>query len=57
MNAVFYTAYSCLQASLSSLFINNYGYTELEAGLIHILFGVGCFVASLLSCKFVHFLV
>ncbi len=51
VNAFFYTAYSCLQASLSSLFINIYGYTELEAGLIYIPFGVGCFVASLLSCK------
>lgn len=49
--AVFYTAYSCLQASLSSLFINIYGYRELEAGLIYIPFGVGCFIASLLSCK------
>ena len=51
VNAVFYTAYSCLQASLSSLFINIYGYKELEAGLIYIPFGVGCFVASLLSSK------
>ena len=51
VNAVFYTAYSCLQASLSSLFINIYGYRELEAGLVYIPFGVGCFVASLLSSK------
>lgn len=50
-NAVFYTAYCCLQASLSSLFIKIYGYRELEAGLIYIPFGVGCFIASLLSCE------
>lgn len=54
VNAVFYTAYSCLQASLSSLFINIYGYRELEAGLIYIPFGVGCFIASLLSSKLRH---
>ena len=54
VNAVFYTAYSCLQASLSSLFINIYGYRELEAGLIYIPFGVGCFVASLLSSKLLY---
>ncbi len=52
--AVFYNAYSCLQASLSSLFINIYGYRELEAGLIYIPFGVGCFTASLLSSKLRH---
>lgn len=51
VNAVYYTAYSCLQASLSSLFINIYGYRELEAGLIYIPFGVACFIASLLSSK------
>lgn len=56
VNAVFYTAYSCLQASLSSLFISIYGYRELEAGLIYIPFGVGCFIASLLSSKLRHFL-
>ncbi len=51
INGVFYSAYCCLQASLSSLFISIYGYRELEAGLIYIPFGVGCFVASLLSSK------
>ena len=54
VNAIFYTAYSCLQASLSSLFIDIYGYSELEAGLIYIPFGVGCFIASLLSGKLRH---
>ena len=54
VNAVFYTAYCCLQASLSSLFITIYGYKELEAGLVYMPFGVGCFIASLLSCKLRH---
>jgi len=56
VNAFFHTVYSCLQASLSSLFINIYSYSELEAGLIYIPFGVGCFVASLLSCRSLRFL-
>lgn len=51
INGVFYAAYCCLQASLSSLFINIYGYRELQAGLVYIPFGVGCFIASLLSSK------
>ncbi|OAL28876.1 hypothetical protein AYO20_09356 [Fonsecaea nubica] len=49
INGVFYSAYCCLQASLSSLFITIYGYKEIEAGLIYLPFGAGCFLASLLS--------
>ncbi|OQV09423.1 hypothetical protein CLAIMM_13548 [Cladophialophora immunda] len=49
INGIFYSAYCCLQASLSSLFIAIYGYKELEAGLIYLPFGTGCFLASLLS--------
>ena len=51
LNAVFYAAMNCLQASLSSLFIKIYGYKELEAGLIYLPFGIGCFIATLLSCE------
>lgn len=51
VNAVTYAAMTCLQASLSSLFITIYGYQELEAGLIYLPFGVGCFLATLLSCE------
>ena len=56
MNALFYNAYCCLQVSLSSLFIEVYGYRELEAGLVYIPFGMGCFIASLLSSKQRHYL-
>ena len=42
VNADFYAALNCLQASLSSLFINIYEYTELEADLIYLPFGVSC---------------
>jgi predicted MFS family arabinose efflux permease len=48
INSLTYTTYCCLQASLSSLFIQIYGYTELEAGLIYIPFGVGCLLSSYL---------
>ena len=51
LNAVFYAAMNCLQASLSSLFITIYNYRELEAGLVYLPFGAGCFIATLLSCK------
>jgi predicted MFS family arabinose efflux permease len=48
-NGIFYAAYCCLQTSLSSLFIELYGYGEIQAGLIYIPFGVGCLVASFVS--------
>ena len=51
LNAVFYAAMNCLQASLSSLFIDIYGYNALEASLIYLPFGVSCFIATVLSCK------
>jgi MFS family permease len=49
VNSITYTVYCCLQASLSTLFIQLYGYTELEAGLIYIPFSVGCLLSSFLS--------
>lgn len=48
-NGIFYATYCCLQASLSSLFIDIYGYDELEAGLVYIPFGVGCLVATVMT--------
>ena len=44
--AILYMAYSCLQASLSSLFIRVYSLTEMQAGLIYLPFGFGCAVAA-----------
>ncbi len=46
-NGIAYTVYCCIQASLSSLFIDVYGYHDLEAGLIYIPFGVACLVSTL----------
>ncbi|ATY59418.1 Major facilitator superfamily transporter [Cordyceps militaris] len=47
-NGIAYTVYCCIQASLSSLFIDVYGYHDLEAGLIYIPFGVACLISTLL---------
>ncbi|RYO99670.1 hypothetical protein DL765_010924 [Monosporascus sp. GIB2] len=41
-NGIFYMTYCCMQASLSTLFIDIYGYEELQAGLVYIPFGLGC---------------
>lgn len=47
-NGIYYIMYCCIQASLSTLFIEVYGYGTLEAGLIYIPFGLGCLVSTLL---------
>jgi MFS family permease len=39
---IVYMTYACLQASLSTLFIQIYGFDYLQAGLIYIPFGLGC---------------
>lgn len=46
-NGIYYMIYCCVQASLSSLFMDIYDYDELEAGLIYLPFGASC-LASLL---------
>lgn len=51
VNGVFYMAYGCIQASMSSLFIQLYGFNKLEAGLIYLPFGAGCALASFFSGK------
>ena len=48
---ILYTIYSCLQASLSSLFIGLYGLNELQAGLIYLPFGLGCAAAAYFTGK------
>lgn len=52
VNGIFYMTYGCIQASMSSLFIELYGFNELEAGLIYLPFGFGCALASFLSGMF-----
>lgn len=47
-NGIYYMLYCCAQASLSTLFIDIYGYHDLEAGLIYIPFGVACLLSTFL---------
>lgn len=43
---ILYMAYTCMQASLSSTFIDVYHFAELESGLIYLPFGFGCALAA-----------
>lgn len=47
--SILYTTLICSQASLSSLFIEHYGFTNLQAGLVYIPFGFGSAIAAFLS--------
>jgi hypothetical protein len=49
VHSVFYMTYGCTQASMSSLFIDIYGFSKLEAGLSYLPMGFGCVLASYFS--------
>ena len=49
VHSVFYLAYGCTQASMSSLFIEIYDFSELNAGLIYLPMGFACVLMSYLS--------
>jgi hypothetical protein len=49
VNAIFYTAINCVQASLSTEFIAVYQYSTLSAGLLYIPFGIATLVGSYIS--------
>ncbi|KAF2969968.1 hypothetical protein GQX73_g3601 [Xylaria multiplex] len=51
-NGIFYAACACVQASLSSLFIQVYGYEELQAGLIYLPFGLAALVSAYVWGKY-----
>lgn len=46
---IYYMVHTCLQASLSTVFVDIYQVSGLEAGLIYIPFGVGCSIASFIA--------
>lgn len=48
-----YMLYCCLNASLSSLFIEIYQLNQLQAGLIYLPFGLGCTISTLVSGKII----
>ena len=50
---VTYMLYCCLNASLSSLFIEIYKLDQLQAGLIYLPFGLGCMLSTVISGKII----
>lgn len=48
-HGIFYTTYSCIQASLSTIFIKIYHFTGVQVGFIYLPFGIGCLLASYLT--------
>ncbi|KAK0705837.1 major facilitator superfamily domain-containing protein [Apiosordaria backusii] len=46
-----YSVYSCLQASLSTIFVERYGVSGFVAGVIYIPFGVGCALSAYTTGK------
>ncbi|KAI0600587.1 putative MFS transporter [Biscogniauxia sp. FL1348] len=50
---IYYMVHSCLQASLSTVFVEIYHVSGLVAGLIYIPFGVGCSIASFVAGRIV----
>ncbi|KGO65032.1 Major facilitator superfamily domain, general substrate transporter [Penicillium expansum] len=51
---VYYMNFSCLQGSLSTLFIDIYGLSELNAGLVYLPFGVGSCIGAYCSGKIMN---
>lgn len=47
-HGIYYTIFCCVQASLSTLFVEVYGYGSLESGLIYLPFGIACLVSTLI---------
>lgn len=46
---IYYMNFSCLQASISTLFISLYGLSEVKAGLIYLPFGIGSCIGAYCS--------
>ncbi|KAJ5163357.1 Major facilitator superfamily domain general substrate transporter [Penicillium coprophilum] len=51
---VYYMNFSCLQGSLSTLFIDIYHFSELKAGLIYLPFGIGSCIGAYCSGKIMN---
>ncbi|KAI2463007.1 MFS general substrate transporter [Annulohypoxylon bovei var. microspora] len=50
---IYYTIYSCLQASLSTVFVETYNVSGLVAGLSYLPFGVACMTSAFLAGKII----
>ncbi|KAK8042821.1 hypothetical protein PG994_013304 [Apiospora phragmitis] len=51
--AIYYTIWSCLQATLSTVFVDVYSVSGLAAGLCYIPSGVACSIASFMAGKII----
>ncbi|OQE46852.1 hypothetical protein PENCOP_c001G03016 [Penicillium coprophilum] len=51
---IYYMNFSCLQGSLSTLFIDIYHFSELKAGLIYLPFGIGSCIGAYCSGKIMN---
>lgn len=49
---IFYTMYSCLQASLSTIFVDQYSVSGLAAGLSYLPFGIATIFAAAFAGKY-----
>ncbi|KAF2671661.1 MFS general substrate transporter, partial [Microthyrium microscopicum] len=49
ITGIYYMNFSCLQASLSTLMIKLHGYSELQAGLLYLPFGIGSILGAYCS--------
>lgn len=49
---IYYAVHSCLQASLSTIFVDIYHLPGLAAGLVYIPFGIACSMASIVAGEY-----
>lgn len=49
VNGIYYMDFSCLSASMSTLFIDEYKLSELQVGLVYLPFGIGSCVGAYCS--------
>ncbi|KAH8593483.1 major facilitator superfamily domain-containing protein [Bisporella sp. PMI_857] len=54
-NALLYTAFYDMVASVPQLFLNIYGFNDLQIGLCYLPFGVGCAIASYVNGRILDF--
>jgi multidrug resistance protein len=52
MSAIYYTAYYCVQASIPNLFLDIYGFNELEIGVSYLSIGLGVGAGGYTNGKF-----
>jgi predicted MFS family arabinose efflux permease len=51
--SILYMLYVCINTSLSTTFINTYHYSEIQAGLIYLPFGIGAIISTAVSGRWI----